>query len=237
MVADFGSSKILPEDYDYHRVQSDIDRIREELANESDSETERPPKSVQRRASFVGTAQYVSPEILKGNAAHLSTDLWAFGCIIFQMVCGSPPFNGPTEYLIFQKIQNVDYNISDGFDLNAKDLVHKLLQVNPKDRLGSEDSNDSRYQSIRSHHFFSGLQWNNLHKQTPPQITGASSKEQEFNIPDDIEPGLGRGAMERILQQEFASSINENSQSAESSTCEGEIIVRFARSWYQIKFL
>lgn len=221
MVADFGSSKILPEDYDYHRVQSDIDRIREELSNESDETDERPPKSVQRRASFVGTAQYVSPEILKGNAAHLSTDLWAFGCIMYQMVCGSPPFNGPTEYLIFQKIQNVDYDFSDGFDLKAKDLILKLLQVNPKDRLGSEDSNDSRYQSIRSHHFFSGVQWNNLHKQTPPLMlnTGAT-KEQEFNIPDDYEPGLGRGAMERILQQEFASSIDESSQPAESSTCE-----------------
>lgn len=46
-----------------------------------------------RRSSFVGTAQYVSPEVLESRAVTPAADLWALGCIIYQMVSGLPPFN------------------------------------------------------------------------------------------------------------------------------------------------
>ncbi|XP_014872385.1 putative 3-phosphoinositide-dependent protein kinase 2 isoform X2 [Poecilia latipinna] len=49
--------------------------------------------SKQARAnSFVGTAQYVSPELLTEKSACKSSDLWALGCIIYQLVAGLPPF-------------------------------------------------------------------------------------------------------------------------------------------------
>ena len=57
-----------------------------------------------RRNSFVGTAQYVSPEILTNSGSSPASDLWALGCIIYQMVTGIPPFQGNSEYLIFQKV-------------------------------------------------------------------------------------------------------------------------------------
>lgn len=46
----------------------------------------------ERKNSFVGTAQYVSPELLTDKRASPSSDLWAFGCIIYQMISGLPPF-------------------------------------------------------------------------------------------------------------------------------------------------
>lgn len=49
-------------------------------------------QQLQRRNSFVGTAQYVSPELLSEKSASRSSDLWALGCIIYQMVSGLPPF-------------------------------------------------------------------------------------------------------------------------------------------------
>lgn len=225
MVADFGSSKILPEDYNVESVQEEIEKDRCEISNDSDGDSpnERPSNTERRRASFVGTAQYVSPEILKGNASHLSTDLWSFGCIIYQMLAGCPPFRGATEYLIFQKILNEDYDFPDNFDSRAKDLISKLLRFNPKDRLGSEDYNDSRYQSIRNHPFFDGIDWNeNLYRQTPPEMQlsqsfhDEDSRKNEYSISDDIEPGLGERQLRRILQMEFGALESEDNQSSSS---------------------
>lgn len=229
LLADFGSSKILPEDYDYDLAQADIDRVREEKSTESDEENERPQSTSRRlrRASFVGTAQYVSSEILKANAAHLATDLWAFGCLVYQMICGVPPFRGASEYLIFQKILNVEYTFPEDFDTEAKDLVMKLLKSNPKERLGASDSDETRYHSIRSHPFFEGVTWNDVHTQKPPEMKLLSSssieetQQEDFKFSDDIEPGLGQRQLRRMLQMEFGSSKiaeNDNKQSS-SSQC------------------
>ena len=49
--------------------------------------------------SFVGSADFVSPELLadKPSAATAASDLWALGCIIYQMIAGSPPFKNTTD--------------------------------------------------------------------------------------------------------------------------------------------
>ena len=56
-----------------------------------------------------------------------SSDLWAVGCIIYQMIAGRFPFQGMSEYLTWQKIKSLEYSFPDGFDEDAKDLVQKLL--------------------------------------------------------------------------------------------------------------
>lgn len=71
LITDFGSGKIVKND---------------DQAEDSEDETRR------RRNSFVGTAQYVSPELLTDKVAHYASDLWALGCIIYQMISGLPPF-------------------------------------------------------------------------------------------------------------------------------------------------
>uniref|UniRef100_A0A8B9HL51 3-phosphoinositide-dependent protein kinase 1 n=1 Tax=Astyanax mexicanus TaxID=7994 RepID=A0A8B9HL51_ASTMX len=84
--------------------------------------------STQTRAnSFVGTAQYVSPELLTKKSACKSSDLWALGCIVYQLVAGLPPFRAANEYLIFQKIIKLEYDFPEKFFPKAKDLVEKLL--------------------------------------------------------------------------------------------------------------
>ncbi|CRL04421.1 CLUMA_CG017507, isoform A [Clunio marinus] len=231
LLADFGSSKILPEDYDYDIAQDEIERNREEKANESDDSNDirlRNSRLV-RRVSFVGTAQYVSPEVLNGDAPHLSTDLWAFGCIIYQMISGVPPFRGASDYLIFQKIKNLDFKFSDDFEEQAKDLITKLLRIRPKERLGANDSDEIRYHSIRSHPFFEGIVWNDIYKQKPPEIkippniNDDDLQQSDFEFSDEIEPGLGQRQLRRILQMEFgsakiSSAKEQNSTPPPSST-------------------
>lgn len=74
-VADFGCSKIL---------EQPDDAVDKSILDEN--------KPRQRTNSFVGTAQYVSPELLTEKTISPSSDLWALGCIIYQMIAGLPPF-------------------------------------------------------------------------------------------------------------------------------------------------
>lgn len=124
-----------------------------------------------RRSSFVGTAQYVSPEVLSSKKATNACDIWALGCIMFQMISGKFPFRAATEYLIFKKIQTLDYSFPDDFDLTAKSLIKNILVINPEERIGVESFKlTSRYEDIRRHEFFAGMdcRWESLHQEIAP---------------------------------------------------------------------
>uniref|UniRef100_A0A4W5RJT2 3-phosphoinositide-dependent protein kinase 1 n=1 Tax=Hucho hucho TaxID=62062 RepID=A0A4W5RJT2_9TELE len=126
--------------------------------------------STQNRAnSFVGTAEYVSPELLTQKSACKSSDLWGLGCIIYQLVAGLPPFRAGNDYLKFQKIIKLEYEFPDQFFPNAKDLVEQLLCLDPSNRLGCEEMGG--YNPLRAHFFFEAVTWENLHLQTPPKLT------------------------------------------------------------------
>ncbi len=57
-----------------------------------------------QKSTFVGTAEYVSPEVLLDKEAGFGVDIWALGCIIYQLIAGQSPFRNKTEYLTFEKI-------------------------------------------------------------------------------------------------------------------------------------
>ncbi|XP_023869040.1 3-phosphoinositide-dependent protein kinase 1a isoform X4 [Salvelinus sp. IW2-2015] len=122
-----------------------------------------------RANSFVGTAEYVSPELLTQKSACKSSDLWGLGCIIYQLVAGLPPFRAGNDYLKFQKIIKLEYEFPDKFFPNAKDLVEQLLCLDPSKRLGCEEMGG--YKPLRAHLFFKAVTWENLHLQTPPKLT------------------------------------------------------------------
>jgi len=148
LLTDFGSGKIVKKD---------------EL-NGSDEEM-----MVNRRTSFVGTAQYVSPEMLTNSGCTPAADLWAVGCIIYQMITGAPPFQAASEYLIFEKIRKLEYSFRDGFEEQARDLVQNLIVIEPLNRLGATEIEDfGCYKSLKAHPFFSGLDFDCLYERRPP---------------------------------------------------------------------
>lgn len=99
-----------------------------------------------RSKSFVGTAEYVSPELLNDNYVDYRCDIWAFGCILFQMIAGKPPFKATNEYLTFQKVMKVQYAFTAGFPLVVRDLVKGILVKRPDQRM--------TIPQIEKHHFF-----------------------------------------------------------------------------------
>ena len=82
---------------------------------------------MERRGTFVGTAFYVSPEMLNDNQACPESDLWALGCIVYQMFSGEVPFSGATDYATFQKILAREVAFPESIPVDARDLIDKLL--------------------------------------------------------------------------------------------------------------
>lgn len=116
-----------------------------------------------------------------------------------------------SEYMLFKKILNLDYVYPDGFNADAKDLVQKLLVLDPNERLGTKD--DQRYTSIRSHPFYNGLDFDTLHVTNPPPIypyLPGNSESQElrsqYRVPDHLEPGLDDKQLTRLLGLDGQSS-------------------------------
>ena len=62
-------------------------------------------KGITGEGRVVGTPEYISPEQIEGKAADRQSDLYALGVILFEMVCGTYPFEGDTSRIIAQKIQ------------------------------------------------------------------------------------------------------------------------------------
>eukprot|EP00755_Sulcionema_specki_P019875 Sspe_Gene.70559::Locus_41665_Transcript_1_1_Confidence_1.000_Length_1360::g.70559::m.70559/K06276/PDPK1; 3-phosphoinositide dependent protein kinase-1 len=115
-------------------------------------------------SKFTGTAQYMAPELLKdgGGRACYESDLWALGCIIYQLFTGHPPFGGSTNYLIFQNILENNPDYPPVLSENAKDLIAELLQHKPEKRLGSPARGG--FAVLKQHVFFKNVNWTNLHQ-------------------------------------------------------------------------
>ena len=159
-----------------------------------------------RRNSFVGTAQYVSPEMLTDKYATRASDVWALGCILYQLAAGTPPFRAPNEYLIFQKIIKLEYEYPEDFPSSVKQLVSQLLLLEPNQRLGIISFNNGMYMEIRNNEFFKPMEgrWSTLHTEIPPYSTNSSETpnaiaSSTYTVPPDIEPGLDEKQMTRLL--------------------------------------
>lgn len=140
----------------------------EELRNsrKDSDEIEYKKKS---KYTFVGTADYVSPEVLIDQPANHEVDLWALGCIIYQCFTGNTPFKEKTEYLIFKKILELNYEFPEDFPEKAKDLVKCLLLTDPLKRLGSGSlGEENNFKALKLHPFFTGIDFDTLKKINPP---------------------------------------------------------------------
>ncbi|KAJ8077051.1 serine/threonine protein kinase [Marasmius tenuissimus] len=128
---------------------------------------------------FVGTAQYVAPELLEANETSRSSDWWALGCILYQMIAGRFAFSGLSEYLTLQKVKQMDYSFPESFDEQAKDLVQKLLVRDPSKRLGSgEKGEENDVSGLRSHSFLSSIDWENLWTLPAPPLDAGLVRRQ-----------------------------------------------------------
>ncbi|KAK3990516.1 putative 3-phosphoinositide dependent protein kinase-1 [Cladorrhinum sp. PSN332] len=186
-ITDFGTAKLLPDPREPRPP-----------------EESRPQDEASKAASFVGTAEYVSPELLTDKSAGKPSDLWAFGCIIYQLLVGRPPFKGATEYLTFQKIVNLEYEFPAGFPPAARDLVERCLVLDPNRRLTVEH--------IKNHEFFDGQQFGrDLWRMKAPRLRPPH--------------GRGEGDGHKKLSRFFGGSTTKKRQRLVMITSSGRIVL------------
>ncbi|KAF7372081.1 Protein kinase domain-containing protein [Mycena venus] len=125
----------------------------------------------ERATTFVGTAKYQAPELLELIETTKSSDYWAFGCVVYQMIAGRLAFNDRSDYLTWQKVKKVEYEFPNGFDEQAKDLVQRLLVRDPLQRLGAGPPGwDNDANALKSHLFFGSIIWTSLWTDPAPPI-------------------------------------------------------------------
>ena len=97
-------------------------------------------------SAYCGTPEYVSPEIIKKYPYDEKVDIWGIGVLIFELVFGYPPFTSNFNEDRFNNIKEGKINWpKDLNDMDVKDLIEKILKVNPKDRISLDEMEKHRW--------------------------------------------------------------------------------------------
>eukprot|EP00756_Hemistasia_phaeocysticola_P005732 Hpha_TRINITY_DN13474_c0_g1::TRINITY_DN13474_c0_g1_i1::g.131168::m.131168/K06276/PDPK1; 3-phosphoinositide dependent protein kinase-1 len=118
------------------------------------------------KPGFCGTVQYLPPEVVDHqDELTTASDLWAVGCIVFQMAAGFRPFDNKPEAFIFDQIRDPEQflRFPDGFPAVVKAFVSKLLVKNPQQRLGAPEHGG--YPALKAHPLFKGVDFEALPQQ------------------------------------------------------------------------
>ncbi|CAI5758117.1 unnamed protein product [Candida verbasci] len=131
-----------------------------------------------RTNSFVGTEEYIAPEVIRGKGHTSAVDWWTLGIFIYEMLYGTTPFKGSNRKDTFAKIlkESVKFPDTNKVSSNGKNIIKKLLIKDEEKRLGS----NTGASEIKSHSWFKTCSWALLKNTKPPIIPVLKAKNQEF---------------------------------------------------------
>lgn len=162
-----------------------------------------------RTNSFVGTEEYIAPEVIRGNGHTAAVDWWTLGILIYEMLFGFTPFKGDNTNQTFSNILKNDVIFPNNNEISrtCKDLIKRLLTKNETKRLGSKLGASD----IKRHPFFKKVQWSLLRNQEPPLIPVLTEDGYDFtklsnNTNKGVEKskgiGKGKGSGDLTTEQE-----------------------------------
>jgi len=96
-----------------------------------------------------GTPGYVAPEILSATLYGPPVDMWSAGVIMYILLCGYPPFYNENDAVLFESILSANFHFHtpywDHISKPAKDLIRKLLVVEPTGRLTATQAKEMEW--------------------------------------------------------------------------------------------
>jgi protein-serine/threonine kinase len=130
--------------------------------------------------STVGTPDYIAPEIFTREGYGKACDWWSLGAIMFECLCGYPPFCGETNDEIYVKIKHWRQTLCFPDDIHlsaeAEDLMRRFppvsyssdcsrMMTSAEQRIGKDGAAE-----IKAHRFFVGIDWDTLRECEPPFV-------------------------------------------------------------------
>ncbi|KAK2357778.1 serine/threonine-protein kinase D6PK [Trifolium repens] len=160
--------------------------IRENVQEEFEVDLDPDPDFVAepidaRSKSFVGTHEYLAPEVILGQGHGSAVDWWTFGVFLYEMLYGRTPFKGENNEKTLVNIlkqpltfPRIGVSSSNEFEemVKVQDLISKLLVKNPNKRIGSCLGSVE----IKRHEFFKGVNWALIRSVRPPEVPSDKNK-------------------------------------------------------------
>ncbi|CAM6045827.1 unnamed protein product [Sphagnum compactum] len=123
-----------------------------------------------RSMSFVGTHEYLAPEIIKGDGHGSAVDWWTFGIFLYELLFGKTPFKGSgnraTLFNVVGQPLKFPESATGQVSFAARDLIRGLLVKEPLNRLASKRG----AAEIKAHPFFEGVNWALIRCTSPPEV-------------------------------------------------------------------
>ncbi|CAM6044475.1 unnamed protein product [Sphagnum compactum] len=166
-----------------------------------------------RSMSFVGTHEYLAPEIIKGDGHGSAVDWWTFGIFLYELLYGKTPFKGSgnraTLFNVVGQPLKFPESATDLVSFAARDLIRGLLVKEPLHRLASKRG----AAEIKAHPFFEGVNWALIRCTSPPEVP----RPFDLGIPvsksspaEDVSPSKGA----KMVSQDNLSSSSSSTPSS-----------------------
>lgn len=172
--------------------KNNIDNINNSVSTDISDLALFHPGNPKQNKKFFGTPDYLAPETIKGTGEDENCDWWSVGCIFFELLLGYPPFHADTPEKVFERILACDIQWPEFSSLEeereiispeAKDLILKLLVLDPKKRLGSNGVDE-----IKNHPYLKDVDWANVYEEEASFVPNIDN-------PEDTDYFDSRGVM------------------------------------------
>ncbi|KAL5974342.1 Serine/threonine-protein kinase d6pkl2 [Asimina triloba] len=155
-----------------------------------------------RSMSFVGTHEYLAPEIIKGEGHGSAVDWWTFGIFLYELLFGKTPFKGSgNRATLFNVVgQPLRFPELPVVSFSARDLIRGLLVKEPQHRLAYKRGATE----IKQHPFFEGINWALIRCASPPEIPKPVEIER---IPAPMASTSEKAAVPAVMKRDITAAL------------------------------